>query len=148
MHTHDLEVYLEMYLYASNNPVSFTDPKGLWTYNGPPSQTGRLSGEALALANCLEGCLGYTFVVTGGSECQPDGKHTADSTATKSRHCTNQAIDIAPTGNQTKAFCCAAKCGAVGLGNEPARHHWHFQTAGNHYGRPSSCECKKVGVDL
>jgi RHS repeat-associated protein len=144
----DTRFVTEAYSYAADNSLTYIDPYGLWTYNGPPSKTGRLAGEALALANCLEDCLGRPFVVTGGSECEPDGRHTPDSTAPNSRHCTNQAIDIRPTGNKTKAFCCAKKCGAVGLGVEGNPTHWHFQTDGNHYGAPDPCECKKVGVDL
>lgn len=142
----DTRFVTEAYSYAADNSLTYIDPYGLWTYNGPPSKTGRLAGEAPALANCLEDCLGRPFVVTGGSECEPDGRHTPDSIAKNSRHCTNQAIDIRPTGNKTKAFCCAKKCGAAGLGVES--NHWHFQTDGNHYGAPDTCECKKVGVDL
>jgi len=135
------------YAYVLNNPLLFIDPKGLFTYNGPPSQTGRLTGDALAMATCLENCLGKPIVITGGSECEPDGRHVPGGVA-NSRHCPkyNQAFDVRPNGKKTKTFCCAYKCGATGRKDEG--NHWHFQKGGAQSHPPNECECKNEGVDL
>src|SRR5947207_4422874 len=38
-----------------------------------------LHGPALDFANCMGRCLARYFVVTGGSECTPDGRHVPRS---------------------------------------------------------------------
>ncbi len=140
------DVRVLAYSYAANNPNSFVDPDGLFSYNRPPPATKPLGGDALKMANCLEDCLGTSFVVTGGSECTPDGRHVPGGVR-GSRHCTNQAFDVRKGGlDKTKTFCCAAKCGADGLIDEGT--HWHFQKGGKKSGKPDACECKKAGVEL
>jgi RHS repeat-associated protein len=115
-----------LYGYALANPVAAVDPWGLFSYNAPPPRTQPLHGDALALANCMEQCLGTSFVVTGGSECTPDGRHVPGGVR-GSRHCTNQAFDIRPTGiDRRMVMCCAARCGAGYAGDEG--DHWHLQT--------------------
>ncbi|HRS88496.1 MAG TPA: RHS repeat-associated core domain-containing protein [Smithellaceae bacterium] len=117
---------INQYAYVGNNPVNRIDPFGLFTYNGPESQTGRLKGEALNLANCMESCIGKSFVVSGGSECTDDGRHVPGG-APGSKHCTNQAFDMWAAGmDKTKVFCCALSCGAKYIKDEGMV--WHFQT--------------------
>jgi RHS repeat-associated protein len=163
-----------LYAYTLNNPVGWVDPMGTnmicpwffpwcptglppdppsppppglpqgFTYNHPPPQTKPVSGEALDLANCIFLHLGAPFVITGGSECTPDGRHIPGGVL-GSKHCTNQAIDIAPAGlDQKKVFCAAAQCGAKYIQDEG--DHWHLQTTpGRHGGRgllPPPCECQ------
>ena len=133
---------LNWYLYVANNPVNWTDPSGLFTYNTDNEKiTGKLKGDALNLANCMEKCIGETFVVTGGSE---KIGHSANS-----KHYTDQAFDMRPTGMvKKKVFCCALECGAGYINNEG--NHWHFQTVsgiGNSTGnlpKKEDCECKDV----
>jgi hypothetical protein len=48
--------------------------------------TGKLAGEALAAAICMEKCMGKSFVVSGGSE---KTGHETDS-----KHYTDQAFDM------------------------------------------------------
>jgi RHS repeat-associated protein len=136
------------YAYVSNNPLVYIDPKGLLRYvHSPGGKTDPLSGDALAIATCLENCLGREILVSGGSECTPDGRHVPGGVL-NSRHCPkyNQAFDVVPNGQKTKTFCCAFKCGAdLGLDK---RNHWHFQKGGNKGAPPDKCECKQEGVDL
>jgi hypothetical protein len=118
---------------------------GGYIYNHPPPQTGTLSGEAQALANCMAKCLARYFVVTGGSECTPDGRHVPGGVK-GSKHCTNQALDIRPAGqNQHDVFCCALGCGAGFIANEG--DHWHIQKPpgqNNSSGLlPKPCDCNK-----
>jgi len=95
----------------------------------------------------MENCIGTSFVVTGGSECTSDGRHVPGG-AIGSRHCTNQAFDMWPTGMERKrVYCCAKKCGAKYIKDEI--NHWHFQTTRGINGScgvlPSDkeCECKE-----
>ena len=153
------------YAYTLNNPVNYVDPMGTssqgppppptpgppgpaqlggFIYNHPPPTTGPLSGAALALANCMAKCLARYFVVTGGSECTADGRHVPGG-AQGSRHCTNQALDIRPAGqDQNQVFCCAKDCGAQYIQDEG--DHWHIQLTpgrnGGHGLLPKSCGCK------
>jgi RHS repeat-associated protein len=144
------------YVYVANSPTGKIDPSGMFTYNTPDTTiTGRLTGEALDLANCMEKCIGTSFVVSGGSECYDPklGKHTSTSTATNSAHCTNQAFDMKPTGmDKKKVFCCALECNAKYAQDEG--NHFHFDTLGgekNAKGERSrgelpkkeDCECGK-----
>lgn len=164
----------DFYAYTLNDPVTWVDPMGtsvlcpfffpgcpsglppdppsppppglpqLFTYNHPPPRTKPVSGEALGLANCIAYHLGSAFVITGGSECTPDGRHKPGGVV-GSKHCTNQAIDIAPAGmDKKKLFCAAAGCGAKFIKDEG--DHWHFQTTKGKNGSsgliPKSCDCK------
>jgi len=127
------------YAYTLNDPINWVDPLGtsltcpwflpwcqadlpplppspqppgppqLFTYNKPAPATGRLAGEALGLANCISFRLGSGFVVTGGSECTPDGRHVPGGIL-NSRHCPkfNQAFDMRPAGMDKKKVFCAA----------------------------------------
>lgn len=118
---------VNVYAYAHLNPILEIDPLGLFSYNHPPPTTKSLSGPALALANCLEHCLDKPFIVTGGSECTPDGRHVPRGVP-GSRHCTNQAFDIAPprSSEKPKVLCCSLRCGAGFVGDEG--NHLHIQT--------------------
>ena len=155
------------YAYTLNNPVIYADPLGTqtqgppppptpglpggwggpepggWVPNAPPPQTGPLSGPALNLANCMAHALGRYFVVTGGSECTPDGRHVPGGVK-GSKHCTNQAIDIRPAGqDQHSLFCAALNCGAQNIINEG--DHYHVQTVHGPGGAsgllPKGCDC-------
>lgn len=122
-------------------------PPQLFRYNNPPPRTGVLAGEALDLANCISYRLGYGFVVTGGSECTPDGRHVPGGVP-NSKHCTNQAFDMWPAGlDRMKVFCAAKACGAKFINNEG--DHWHFETVphknGNVGSLPSECDCNLYG---
>lgn len=161
----------DLYEYTLNNPVGWIDPMGTnvicpwflpwcptelppdppsppppglptgFTYNYPAPRTKPVSGEALGLANCIFLHLGVPFVITGGSECTPDGRHVPGGVP-GSKHCTNQAIDIRPAGlDKKKVLCAAAQCGAQYAQDEA--DHWHVQvTPGRNGGRgllPRSC---------
>jgi RHS repeat-associated protein len=153
------------YAYTLNDPVDYVDPMGTqagapppptpgppgpgqlggFIYNFPPPRTQPVSGAALAFANCMASCLARYFVITGGSECTPDGRHKIGGVK-GSKHCTNQAIDIRPAGqDQHQVFCCALNCGAGYIQNEG--DHWHIQlTPGRNGGSgllPKPCDCNK-----
>ena len=165
------------YAYTLNDPANWVDPMGtnsqcpsfiaacraplppppplpqppgppqLFRYNNPPPRTGPLAGEALDLANCISYHLGYGFVVTGGSECTPDGRHVPWSVP-NSKHCTNQAFDMWPVGmDRMQVFCAAKACGAKFINNEG--DHWHFETVAHKNGNvgslPSECTCNLYG---
>lgn len=164
----------DFYAYTLNDPSSWVDPMGtsvlcpvflpwcpsdippapplpappglpqFFKYNKPAPITGPLGGPALDLARCIGLHLGVPFVVTGGSECTPDGRHVPGGVL-GSKHCTNQAFDMRPAGlDPKKVFCAAAKCGAKYIQDEG--DHWHFQTTpGKHGGRglvPKPCDCQ------
>jgi RHS repeat-associated protein len=137
-----------LYAYVANNPLIYVDPKGLLRYvSSPGGRTDPLAGDALAIATCTENCLGRELLISGGSECTPDGRHIPGG-ALNSRHCPkyNQAFDVVPNAQKLKTFCCAFKCGAdLGLTKS---NHWHFQKGGNKGTPPETCECKREGVDL
>jgi RHS repeat-associated protein len=114
---------------------------GGFIYNKPAPITGPLAGEALGLANCMASSLGTYFIVTGGSECTPDGRHVPGGVV-GSKHCTNQALDISPAGmDRKKVFCAAGNCGAKFILDEG--DHWHIQTTpgkgGSSGALPKSC---------
>jgi len=118
-------------------------PPQFFTYNNPPPRTGKLAGEALGLATCIAYRLGSGFIVTGGSECTPDGRHVPWGVP-NSKHCTNQAFDMWPGGmDRMKVFCAAKGCGAKFINNEG--DHWHFETVAHKNGNvgslPSDCAC-------
>jgi len=70
--------------------------------------------------------MGSSFIVSGGSECTPDGRHVPGG-AVGSKHCTNQAFDMWSAGkDRKKVFCCAKECGAMYIQDEGSV--WHFQT--------------------
>jgi RHS repeat-associated protein len=119
-------------------------PPQLFGYNKPAPATGRLAGEAAGLADCISYRLGAGFVVTGGSECTPDGRHVPGGIR-NSRHCTNQALDIRPRGmDRKKVFCAVLKCGGKFINDEG--DHWHVQTTrgrnGSRGSLPTACECE------
>jgi RHS repeat-associated protein len=154
------------YAYTLNNPANYVDPMGTsdgpppppgvggppgpaqlggFVYNYPPPKTGPLGGDALAFAHCMANCLARYFVVTGGSECTPDGRHVPGGVP-NSKHCTNQALDIRPAGqDQHQVFCCALNCGAQYIQNEG--DHWHIQLTPGQNGSsgllPKPCDCNK-----
>ena len=126
--------------YSSNNSIKYFDPFGLFVYNKPEPKTGRLKGDALELANCMEKCMKKnigsdftTFYVSGGSECTPDGRHVVGGVK-NSKHCTDQAFDMwfkTPNGkciDREKTFNCALECGAKFALIEQGGKVWHFQT--------------------
>jgi len=129
---------MNLYSYVLNNPTEFIDPFGMFTYKD--GTVGRLQGEALALAKCMEKCVGESFVVTGGSEKSGHKK--------MSKHYTNQAFDMRNWGlksDKDTVLCCAVECGAK---YAHGGNHWHFQTVPNPWGgrgilpEKEDCECK------
>jgi RHS repeat-associated protein len=131
---------VNLYVYVGNNPINWIDPFGLFTYwESRPGATGKLAGEALAAANCMEKCMGKSFIVSGGSEKTGHAKN--------SKHYTNQAFDMYHGGHdRKKTFCCALKCNIKYIKDESATaNHWHFQTVprlnGSRGALPTTEEC-------
>ena len=157
----------DFYVYTLNNPIIYVDPMGTssqdppspptpglpgtwggpepggFVYNSPPPKTKPVHGPALNLADCMAHALARYFVVTGGSECTPDGRHKVGGVK-GSKHCTNEAIDIRPAGqDQHSLFCAALNCGAQNIINEG--DHYHVQTVRGPGGAqgllPKPCSC-------
>ena len=135
---------INTYSYAWQNAIRYTDVTGLFTYNHPPPRTEPLRGDALELANCIEKCIGEPFVVTGGRECEEDGRHTPDGVK-GSKHCTDQAFDMRKFDiDRNKLLCCARECGAKYIMEYTDRPIWHFQTVkgkGEAIGELKDLEC-------
>ena len=148
-----LDAGLGTYVYVENNPLLWSDPEGLlrmsqglgsaplsFSYNGPPSQTGRVNPATARQVICMANCLGMSLVITGGSETwthekPPTGKHH-----------TGDAVDFGTGGNpaldpnklaKSVVNTCACECGFTHGGWEPdfakkTSPHYHFQNgAGN-----------------
>jgi RHS repeat-associated protein len=118
---------LNLYAYVENNPIVFFDPFGLLRYNTTDtSKTGKLSGETLTFAECMEKCAGFELTVTGGSE---KSGHTEGS-----KHYTGQACDFSdarnPKFNKNTVTKCWDKCAKenyYGQKEGGSYPHWHFQ---------------------
>jgi len=88
---------------VQNDPVNFIDPWGLLKYNTPDtSRTGRLSGDTLTFAQCVEKCAGFELTVTGGSEKKYHSKG--------SKHYTGEACDFSKKSNPKLTRKTAEKC--------------------------------------
>ena len=118
-----------LYRYVANGPVNWMDPWGLLKYNTPDTTiTGRLTGETLNFAECMENCAGFELTVTGGSETSGHGEG--------SKHYTGEACDFSekrnPALDADTAQKCWKKCAQpnyFGQKEGGAHPHWHFQIA-------------------
>ena len=118
---------INLYGFTGNNPVNWIDPWGLIKYNTTDtSKTGRLTGDTLSFAECLEKCAGCELTVTGGSE------KTGHSEGSK--HYTGEAVDfsLAKNPNLTgdtvkKCYEECAKSNYYGQKEGGTYPHWHFQ---------------------
>jgi hypothetical protein len=125
---------MNLYHYVGNHPVNRRDPRGLdYTYNCYNDiKTCPVGGAARLLADCIAFYYYPDFIISGGSEKQG---HKA-----RSKHYTNQAIDVLSEGqDKLRFFCIARKCGAQYILDEG--NHWHIQTVagegGSHGALPS-----------
>jgi RHS repeat-associated protein len=130
-----------LYHYVQNNATNRKDPWGLkYTYNSDDEKvTGKLKGDALKLADCLDPKVGKDWIISGGSE--KTGHEEG------SKHYTDQAFDMWGEGHDKKKIFCAAKeCGAQCIIDEGKV--WHFQTVpcknNSSMDLPRDCDCKDV----
>jgi RHS repeat-associated protein len=120
-----LEGGINIYAYVENAPLNYYDHLGLLRYNKSEPDTGRLSGETLKFAECVEKCSGFELTVTGGSE---KGGHTKGS-----KHYSGEACDFGKASNPKFTLDIAKKCFSecakkTYYGQEEGKlPHFHFQ---------------------
>ena len=145
-----LEGGTNLFVYVGSNPVGFIDPHGLAAPLispplHPPIHTNKPhpfspspwrgtaipEGEAGIALGCITSCLGQTIMITGGSECTPQGSHQPGSLP-GSYHCTNQAFDLSVSTvsalGKKRLLCWARECGIQYVAYEGSPPHYHFQT--------------------
>ncbi len=91
-------------------------------------RTGRLTGKILKFAECMETCVGFELVVTGGSE---KTRHKKGSV-----HYTENAVDFSKKRNSNltrklaeKCFCeCAKGTDYYAQEEGGTQPHFHFQS--------------------
>jgi len=118
---------INLYAYVGNNPVNWIDPWGLLKYNtNNTAITGRLNGDTLTFAECMEKCAGFELTVTGGSE------KTGHSDGSK--HYSGEACDFSDAKNPKldkdtvqKCYKECAKSNYYGQKEGGSYPHWHFQ---------------------
>jgi RHS repeat-associated protein len=117
---------LNLYVYSNDNPLRYTDPRGLYIIQKPP----RPRKPALPpdygspmdiFLKCMDVCYGSPVIVTSTHEDVPQHKLGTP-------HRNGQAVDIKIPSDQNKMNCCAAQCGAKwGYVHGPDDPHLHYQ---------------------
>jgi RHS repeat-associated protein len=119
---------MNLYGYVQNNPATFLDFLGLFTYK---KGVAPIPADLAKMVECLERVLGISLVVTGG------GEKTGHSEG--SQHYVGKAVDLGwgsnPTigpkfpGMEKKFYCAAKECGfEFGQNEYGVSGHYHLQS--------------------
>jgi hypothetical protein len=144
-------IRIHLYTFATNNPIEYVDPFGLFHYKQSQPEKGMpvepVGPKTEELLRCMDRCLGRDLGISGGSEREGCGPNRGPCHTEGSAHYEGNAADISkrmnPGLDPQKVMCCAKRCGAKYAAVEG--DHYHVQvtpSSGGSLGDLPKCGCK------